>query len=87
MWERKKEGLGFIKTSLQTAINHFMENCYFNVRNVTMTLSIGITIGIHPAPIWADLFLYYYKEGYISSLQSRRGTSTLQKTSLMIFTL
>ena len=30
-----KGGLGFSKTSLKTAINRFIENCYFNVGNMT----------------------------------------------------
>ena len=33
---RKKGGLGFSKTSIETAIDYLMENCYFNAGYVTM---------------------------------------------------
>ena len=32
----KKRGLGFSKTTLKTAINYLMENCYVNAGNMTM---------------------------------------------------
>ena len=42
-WGNKtKGGLGFSKTSLKADINHFVENCYFDVKNVTMIQAIGI---------------------------------------------
>ena len=48
-------GLGFSKTSLKITINHLIQNCYFNVRSVTMKQAIGIPIGTAPAPLWANV--------------------------------
>ena len=56
-WEKKtKGGLGFSKSSLKKVINHLIENCNFNVRNVTMKQVIGIPMGIDLAPFWPNLF-------------------------------
>ena len=36
-WQKlTKGGLGFSKTSVKIAINHLIENCQFNVGNVTI---------------------------------------------------
>ena len=56
-WEKKiRGGLGFSKTSLKIAINHLIENCYFDVENVTRKQSIDIPMGINPVSFWANLF-------------------------------
>ena len=70
-WGKKtKGGRGFRKTLLKTAINHLIENCYFNIWNVTIKQAIDISMGIDPAPFWANLFLCSYEEEYMSSLIS-----------------
>ena len=66
--KKTKGGLAFNKASLKTAINHLAENCYFNVGSVTMKQA---TLGkIDSASFWANLFLYFYEEQYMSSLIS-----------------
>ena len=65
-----KGGLGFRKTSIKAAINHLIENCSFNVGNVTVKQAIGILTGTDPAPFWENLPLHYYLENYMSSLIS-----------------
>ena len=40
--KKSKGGLGFSKTSLETAMNHLIENYYLNAENVTMKQAIGI---------------------------------------------
>ena len=55
-------GVGFCKISLKRAINHLIENRYFNVGNVIMKQGISIPMGIEPAPFWVILFLYSYIE-------------------------
>ena len=47
-----------------------MQNCYFNIRNVTKKQAIGIPMGIDQAPFWVNIFLYFYKEEYISLVTS-----------------
>ena len=68
--ERKKRGLSFSKTSLKAAINHLINNCYFNVGNLTMKKAIRIPMGIDPTQFWANLFLYSYENQCMSSLIS-----------------
>ena len=45
-----------VKTWLKTAINYLIEDCYFNIGNVTMKQATGIPMEIEPAPFWANLF-------------------------------
>ena len=58
----------FSKSSLKRAVRHLIENCHFTVGNLVMRQCIGIPMGIDPAPFWANLYLYYYEEKYISGL-------------------
>ena len=70
-WGKKlKYGIGYTKNSLKTAVRHLIENCYFSVGNIILRQAIGIPMGIDPAPFWANLFLYYYEEKFISNLIS-----------------
>ena len=46
---------------LKTALNHLIENCYFNVGNVTTKQELGIWMGIEPAPFWANLFIFLWR--------------------------
>ena len=62
-WGKKTlGGRGFDKTSLKTAINYLIENCYFNVGNVTIKQAIGIPMGINLAPFWVYFFYISKKE-------------------------
>ena len=61
-WEKETKGGLFIETTLKTAINHLIGNCYSDVGNMTMKQSTGIPMGNEHAPFWASLFLYSYKE-------------------------
>ena len=38
------------------------------VGNLTIKQSIGIPMGIDPAPFWANLYLYFYEHKFITSL-------------------
>ena len=38
---------------------HLIENCYFNVRNVTIKQAIGIPMEIDPEPFSANLFFIF----------------------------
>ena len=58
----------FSKTSLKIATKHLISNCFFTVGNMTMQQTIGIPMGIDPAPFWANLFLYTYERDYMKSL-------------------
>ena len=69
-WSKNKKSVSFSKASLKAAISHLIENCYFTVGNMVLKQTIGIPMGIDPAPFWANLFLYTYEEEYISSLMT-----------------
>ena len=70
-WGKKvKNGIGFTKSSLKTAVKHLIENCFFSVGNIILQQIIGIPMGIDPAPFWANLFLYFYEEQFMSHLIS-----------------
>ena len=62
---KSKKDPYFSKGSLKIAIRHLIENCFFTVGDIVMRQSIGIPMGIDPAPFWANLFLYTYEEEYI----------------------
>ena len=38
--------------SLKIAINHLLENCYFNIGSVIVTQSIDISMGIDPPTLF-----------------------------------
>ena len=69
-WSKNKKNVSFSKASLKATISHLIGNCYFTVGNMVLKQTIGIPMGIDPAPFWANLFLYTYEKEYISSLMT-----------------
>ena len=68
-WGKKRKGnIGFSKGTPKTALKFLIQNSYFVVGDVTMRQTIGIPMGIDPAPFWANLFLYSYEKEYMDSL-------------------
>ena len=67
-WSKNRRETYFSQYSLIVAVKHLIQNCYFTVGNITMRQSIGIPMGIDPAPFWANLYLYSYEEEFISNL-------------------
>ena len=43
----------FTKENIKLAIKHLIMECYFTVRNDDFIQTIGIPMGIDPAPFWA----------------------------------
>ena len=66
--KKPKDLISFSKSSLKTAVQYLIENCYFTVGKVVMRQAIGIPMGIDPAPFWANLFLYQYEQRYMTNL-------------------
>ena len=60
--------LGFSKTSVEKAIHYLIENCYFNVENMTVKPAIGMPTGNDPASFWENIILYSYEKEYMPSL-------------------
>ena len=67
-WRKNRTKTCFSKNSLVIAVKHLIKNCYITVGNITMRQSIGIPMGIDPAPFWANLYLYSYEEEFITNL-------------------
>ena len=65
-WSKQKKGISFSKAGLKQAVAFLIENCNFTVGNKVFQQSIGIPMGIDPAPFWANLFLYTYEADFIS---------------------
>ena len=58
----------FTKTSLKNALRLLILESYFTIGNVVLLQTIGIPMGIDPAPFWANLHLYKYESEYITKL-------------------
>ena len=50
---------------LKEAVKSIVTRCFFAVGNIIMRQTIGIPMGIDPAPFWANLFLYTYEQDYM----------------------
>ena len=47
---------------------HRISECYFTIGQHVLSQTIGIPMGIDPAPFWANLYLYKYEMKHITSL-------------------
>ena len=73
----RKKWFGFSKTSLKTAVNYLVENCYFNDGNVAMKQAICIPMRIDTAPFWATIFYGFMKKSLICSDKIKRFINDL----------
>ena len=74
-WTSKgKDKRFFTKTTLIEAVTFLVKNCYFSIGNLLFRQSIGIPMGIDPAPFWANLFLYFFESKYVQNLISLGST-------------
>ena len=68
-WMKKKNGKKyFTRNRLKALVDYLITNTYFEVGNLLIRQSIGIPMGIDPAPFWANLYLYFYENKFISHL-------------------
>ena len=68
-WLKKRKGKNyFSKSSLKRILKHLIVDSYFQVGNKLLVQSIGIPMGIDPAPFWANLYLYKYECAFVSEL-------------------
>ena len=70
-WKRKptkKQSIS--RFQLKALVKHLITRTYFIVGNLIIRQSIGIPMGIDPAPFWANLYLYYYENKFITRLMS-----------------
>ena len=70
-WRNKRSGKQyFSKQRLKAVVKHLIISTYFEVGNLLIRQSIGIPMGIDPAPFWANLYLYFYEDKFIVQLIS-----------------
>ena len=68
-WTKKKHANNsFTKTQIIQMTSYLIEECYFTIGNLLLSQSIGIPMGIDPAPFWANLYLHHYEYKFISKL-------------------
>ena len=61
-WCRKQRGkMCFSMTELKALTDHLITETYFEFVNLTFKQTIGIPMGIDPAPFWENLYLYKYE--------------------------
>ena len=70
-WGKKsKDNVAFSKSTFKPPLEHLMQKCYFMFGNSLLRQKIGIPMGIEPASIRTNLFLYTYENEYTSELIS-----------------
>ena len=68
-WKNKPSRKNTISRSqLKALVKHLITRTYFIVGNLIIRQSIGIPMGIDPAPFWANLYLYFYEHEFITNL-------------------
>ena len=68
-WKKKSSGkMTLSKNKLKALVKHLITSTYFIVGNYVIHQSIGIPMGIDPAPFWANLYLQYYESEFITNL-------------------
>ena len=68
-WKRKPTRKQTIsRFQLKALVKHLITRSYFIIGNLIIRQSIGIPMGIDPAPFWANLYLYHYEQEFITRL-------------------
>ena len=58
----------FSKKDIKLAIKHLICECYFTIGNSVFIQTIGIPMGIDPAPFWANLYLHQFENRFMKDL-------------------
>ena len=64
----KHKGNSYTSNQVKMMIHHLISETYFTVGNTLFRQSIGIPMGIDPAPFWANLYLHHYENLFIKKL-------------------
>ena len=73
-WTTNKEKQHFTQTTLKVAVKHLILSCYFVIGNMLFIQTIGMPMGIDPAPFWANIYLYTYESKYITNLTKNNAS-------------
>ena len=78
-WCKKRCGkMCFSMPELKALTDHLITETYFEVGNLVFRQSIGIPMGIDPAPFWANLYLYKYESDHVTKLIKSDKTRALK---------
>ena len=70
-WKKKAKRKATIsRFQLMALVRHLITRTYFVVGNLIIRQSIGIPMGIDPAPFWANLYLYFYEHKFVTDLMA-----------------
>ena len=61
-------GMSYTKHQVKLMVKHLITQSFFSLGNLVFQQTIGIPMGIDPAPFWANLYLYHYECTYITTL-------------------
>ena len=68
VWSSHKDN-AFTKDNIKLATKHLIKECYFTVGNAVFVQTIGIPMGIDPAPFWANLYLYTFESRFMDDFR------------------
>ena len=74
VWNSIRNNNSFTKDDIKFAITHLIKECYFTVGNSLFIQTIGIPMGIDPAPFWANLYLYKFEYRFMRELLKSDST-------------
>ena len=66
-----KHDLVFSKEKIKDALKFLMSSCFFTLGNLLFKQVIGISMGSDPAPLMANLFLYFYENKWLMQLKRK----------------
>merc|ERR1711911_254094 len=58
----------YSKIQIKMMVDHLISQSFFSLGNLVFRQSIGIPMGIDPAPFWANLYLYYFESKFITKM-------------------
>ena len=73
-WTNNSEN-SFSKKDLKLDVRYLITECHFTVGNFVFSQTIGIPMGIDPAPFWANLFLSEFESNHMSILMKSNVVS------------
>ena len=73
VFRKNKNSIIFDKDLVKQSLKYLMDNCYFTFGNKVFRQIIGIPMESDPAPIIANLFLYYYESKLVKGLKKEES--------------
>ena len=68
-FSRTKHGnKSYTKVQIKLMTKHLISQSFFTLGNLVFHQTVGIPMGIDPAPFWANLYLHHYENVFISTL-------------------